>query len=64
MDDKEWFEWAKVDRELKPIPVAPSNCPRCDSTNNSKTEGGNERCFHCGDCWYLGCFDPGDEDES
>jgi hypothetical protein len=30
-------------------------CPNCGSKNNSKKDGGNENCFHCGDCWYVEC---------
>jgi hypothetical protein len=29
-------------------------CPRCGG-NNSKKDGGNERCFHCGSCLYVEC---------
>lgn len=36
--------------------VALSVCPRCGCAENSKREGGNERCFHCADCGFLQCY--------
>lgn len=31
------------------------NCPHCKVGQNSKRDGGNENCFHCGSCWYVEC---------
>lgn len=31
-------------------------CPHCDKEGtNSRDAGGNEKCFHCGDCGFVEC---------
>lgn len=32
-----------------------TECPHCGGKNNSKAHGGNNRCFHCGDCEFTEC---------
>ena len=31
------------------------NCPICIVGKNSKADGGNENCFHCGTCGFVEC---------
>ena len=33
-------------------------CPHCKEGKNSKADGGNERCFHCGNrnCGFIECY--------
>ena len=39
-------------------------CPICGVCENSKDDGGNENCFHCGTCGFVecACFYPDAED--
>lgn len=30
-------------------------CPKCKVGKNSKANGGNKDCFHCGNCSYVEC---------
>ena len=34
----------------------PEKCPHCHEGVNSAEHGGNERCFHCDRCDYIGCM--------
>lgn len=47
----------KGDTFAKWLPLTPftRRCPHCGSRNNSHAEGGNEHCFHCGDCGWVDC---------
>jgi hypothetical protein len=40
---------------------APQKCPHCHEGVNSVDHGGNERCFHCDRCGYIGCMWTRDE---
>jgi hypothetical protein len=36
-------------------PPAGETCPHCKTGTNSPEHGGNDKCFHCGSCGYIGC---------
>ena len=38
-------------------------CPACKAGHNCKGQGGNARCFHCGNCGFVECeySEPGYE---
>ena len=46
--------WSQTMTNPNPSPITPEACPDCGNTENSRSLGGNEFCFHC-PCGYVQC---------
>ena len=52
----QFCEWADELSALLREEAPPEKCPHCHEGVNSAEHGGNERCFHCDRCDYIGCM--------
>lgn len=53
-------EWQQLKDTLAALDASPEPprdlCPHCHTGKNSPDHGGNDRCFHCDSCGYIGCM--------